>query len=158
MNTFGRVAEFGTYACAGILCANFLRFVRGRKWFWWTCVLAFVLSCVVYVLHLIPAPSGFSYQGISVFLLTVTLNVPVILLGEILMCREGIMNRRFVKGLKFAASLTSGMYYMHMLVGICIVWLWGMPHSFALAVFIFVCCAILTAFMRRFRWLCWLVA
>ena len=118
-------------------------------------MLAFVLSCAAYVLRLIPTPLGFSYQGISVFFLTVTLNVPVILLGKILMCRDDIMNGRFVKGLKFAASLTSGMYYMHMTF---IVWLLGMSYSFALVVLIFVCCAILTAFMRRFRWLCWLVA
>ena len=158
MNTFGRISELGTYACTGILFANFLPLVSRRKWFWWTCPVAFGLSCAVYVLQMIPTPSGFSYQGVSVFLLTVSLNAPVILLGEILMCREGVMSSGFVTRLKYVASLTSGMYYMHMLVGTAAVWILGLAHSFALAVIIFVVCAVLTAFARRFKWLYWLVA
>ena len=132
MNTFGRICEFITYAATGLLLAHTMKWFRSVydfKWFWFICAVGFGLSGVLYAGKLIPTPQGFASQGIAAFLMTVTFDLPFVVLGEYLQSKVALQSGMPMRALQYASSLTGGMYYVHVLVGTVLVVLSGIEHS-----------------------------
>lgn len=160
MNTFGRICEFITYASAGLLLAHVMGWFRAKctsKWFWFICVMGFCLAGVLYAFKLIPTPLGFASQGIAAFLMTVTFNLPFVVLGEYLQSKGTSQSSVPMRVLQYVSSLTGGMYYIHVLVGTALVVVFGIAHSLICTILVFCASAVATIILGKARCLSWLV-
>lgn len=150
-NTFGRIIEFMPYACAGLLVSHYEMIVK-RNPMVLICALivALTVSVAFYCAHSLPCAQGFSYQGLPLFTLTVSVCCAVILFSP------DIPDGLCMKVVGKFAMLTSGIYYIHGIVGELCKLLWGMERSFVaslLVYFIGAIFALMLSSVSATRWM-----
>ena len=122
------------------------------KWLLLICALAFIIS--FHFLELRLACPGFSYQGIN------------LLLGTVVVCSLGIMSGEIitqtlpnciVDKVKSFASLTAGIYYMHLLIGKILEFLFGRHRGIWEAVIVLTITSVSVYVIKKIRRISWLV-
>ena len=148
--TPGRIAELFPAAIAGLIFSKLER--RGFRDEKVAMSVAFALFCVAAVslkMKTPASPQGFGYEGLPLFAAVSSLCAGMILFFKNRTCR--------LKQLPVAGSLTPGIYYMHLAFGTVLTYFTGIENSFLTAFAVFICCAVCTWTMMKFRLTAWMV-
>lgn len=151
-NTFGRFAEFLPYACTGLLL-SVKEGAFSHRVMLSSSIASVIVFTALYVWRPTSMADGFSYQGFILFGLAASFCTMAIAMGK----SSWLRGFKLCELLARVSTLTSGIYFAHVIVGTVFVRLLKLVPSLILTAIVFAVSALLVLLLFRFKPTSWLV-